>query len=709
MPFCRMRFRPLVLFLATTSMLRAGDALRPPAVPLVTCDPYFSIWSSTDNLADSDTTHWTGARQALSSLVRIDQVTYRLMGTRPASVPALPQVGLDVRPTTTIYQFEGAGVHLTLTFLTPLLAHNLEVFGRPVTYLTWRAAATDAKLHAVNIYFDTSAEAAVNTPDQAVVWSHEQSGTLHWMRAGSQAQAVLAKSGDNLRIDWGYLYLAVPNEPAVQDVTGDAEEIQLSFARTGTLPAADDTRMPRAVRDHTPALSVAFSLGAIGPNAVERHAMMAYDDLYSVELLHRRLRPYWRRHGDEAVDLLRKAESDYAALRAETQAFDRELMDDLTRLGGPRYASLGALTYREALAANKLAADADGEPLLFPKENFSDGSISTPDVIYPECPILLLFNPRLLKASLVPVFQYVTSGRWKFPFAPAQLGTYPLANGQTYGGGETSERNQQPVEETANMVIMTAVLAQMGQAGDLITKYSSVLAGWAQYLRAKGMDPDKQLCTDDFAGPLALNANLSLKAIEALGSYALLANAKGDDPGAAVYHHAATEYASGWIRKAQDGDHFRLAFDQPGTWSQKYNLVWDKLLNFGLFPEGVARQEIAYYKQRLAAFGFPLDNRHSYTKLDWEVWTASLAESQADFDALMKPVYEFVDRTSGRVPLTDWYDTADGKDIVYRNESGERISFRARPVVGGIFMKVLTDAPTWKKWSGKANGAAHAR
>jgi len=255
---------------------------------------------------------------------------------------------------------------------------------------------------------------------------------------------------------------------------------------------------------------------------------------------------------------------------------------------------------------------------------------------------------------------------------------------------------------------MTTVLARMGQAGDLTAKYWPVLTGWAQYLREKGFDPEKQLCTDDFAGPLALNANLSLKAIEALGAYSALCKMKGDDAASSVYTHAATEYASGWIKKAQDGDHFRLAFDQPGTWSQKYNLVWDKLLNFGLFPDEVARTETSYYKSKLAMFGLPLDNRHAYTKLDWEVWTASLAESRAEFDELMKPVYDYVDQTPSRVPLSDWYSSRDAKHVVYHNRLGEEISFRARPVVGGVFMRVLMDTPTWKKWSSRSMDPQHA-
>jgi glutaminase A-like protein/uncharacterized protein DUF5127/uncharacterized protein DUF4964 len=703
--FRRMHFTLLAWLLICSSSLGAANALRPPAVPLVTCDPYFSIWSPSDRLTDSDTTHWSGVRQALTSLARIDGHSYRLMGTHPPNVPALPQISLDVTPTQTIYGFEGSGLHVTLTFTTPLLPRNLEIFSRPVTYLTWSLRSVDGKEHTATIYYDNTAEPVVNTVDQPVVWSHEQSGNLAVMRMGTQLQPVLAKSGDNLRIDWGYLYVATAHRSDTQEVIADRDAAQQEFALTGSLPAHDDPRMPRPAADHMPVMAVAFRFTGIGPNPAERHVILAYDDLYSVELLHHRLRPYWRRNGDEAPDLLYKAEADYPSLVAECRSFDRELEDDLTRLGGPGYASLGAMTYREALSANKLAADADGKPLFFPKENFSDGSISTPDVIYPESPILLVFNPGLLRASLVPVFQYVTSGRWRFRFAPAQLGTYPLANGQTYGGGETSEENQQPVEETANMLIMTAALAQMGQATDLTVRYWPVLAGWAQYLREKGLDPDKQLCTDDFAGPMAHNANLSLKAIEGLGAYSLLCKVKGDHESFAVYRHAASEYASEWIKKAQDGDHFRLAFDQPGTWSQKYNLVWDKLLGLALFPDDVARAEVGYYKQKLSTFGFDLDTRHSYTKLDWEVWSASLAESRADFETLMKPVYEYVNRTPSRVPLSDWYGSTDGKHVVYHNRHGEELSFRARPVVGGVFMRLLMDTPTWKKWSSKASGA----
>src|SRR5208282_3721563 len=129
------------------SARQAATALRPPSVPLVACDPYFSIWSPADKLTDADTVHWTGKPHRLTSLVRIDGKAFRLMGKEPTDVPALPQTGLEVLPTRTLYTFAGEGVRLTLTFMTAALPENLMIYSRPVTYLTWTAQATDGKEH----------------------------------------------------------------------------------------------------------------------------------------------------------------------------------------------------------------------------------------------------------------------------------------------------------------------------------------------------------------------------------------------------------------------------------------------------------------------------------------------------------------------------------------------------------------------------------
>lgn len=687
---------------AVSDQAPSPNRFRPPAVPLVTCDPYFSIWSFADRLTDDDTRHWTGKKQGLESIVRVDGKPYRLMGADPRQVRAFPQTGLEVLPTRTIYAFESDGLHITLTFMTPMLPEDLETLSRPVTYLTWEVHAVDGKEHAVSLYFDASAELVVNTPDQAVVWSKEHFGNLNALRMGTKEQPILAKSGDDVRIDWGYLYATTPQKSGVQEIIAGHRIARDAFIANGSLPATDDRRMPRPASDAMPVMAFAFDLGKVGRNVQSRFIILAYDDLYSAEFLHHRLRPYWRRNGAEASNLVRSATREYEALKTRCERFDEELMKDLRSVAGDKYARVAALSYRQALAGNKLVAGTTGEPFFFPKENFSDASIGTPDVIHPESPILLLLNPMLLRASLVPVFEYAKSGRWRFPFGPAQLGTYPLANGQTYGGGETSEKDQQPVEESGNLVLMTAAVAKLEGNPELAVKYWPIVTKWAQYLKENGLDPKKQLCTDDFGGPMAHNANVSLKAIEGLAAYSMLCEMRGEKEQAASYRKTAEEFASRWLKMADDGDHYRWAFDRPGSWGQKYNLIWDRLLGLHLFPPEVARKEVAFYKTKLKRFGFPLDSGHEYTKLDWEYWCAALAESPADAQTLMAPLYDFVNQSPDRVPLTDWYRSTDGRQILYRNKRDKEIGFQARSVVGGVFIMMLNDSEMWKKWSDRA-------
>ena len=115
---------------------------------------------------------------------------------------------------------------------------------------------------------------------------------------------------------------------------------------------------------------------------------------------------------------------------------------------------------------------------------------------------------------------------------------------------------------------------------------------WANYLLKEGFDPDNQLCTDDFAGHLARNANFSVKAIMGIAGYGKLAGMLGDDEQVARYLSAAREMVETWERLADDGNHFRLTFDKKGSWSQKYNLVWDKVWGTKVFLERIAQKEV---------------------------------------------------------------------------------------------------------------------
>ena len=452
------------------------------------------------------------------------------------------------------------------------------------------------------------------------------------------------------------------------------EMCRRSFLKKGSLPDSDDLRLPRSASDDWLVLGTAFEVAKDAPASV----LIAYDDLQSIQWIGRPVPAYWRRNGGRFEDKIVQALDSRAEWQSKANAFDAKLRQIAQQTGGEKYADLVCLSYRQAMGAHKIVADIDGKPMMFSKENFSNGCIGTVDVLYPAAPIFLMLNPELLEANLRPLFVYASLPRWKWPFAPHDLGTYPHANGQVYGGGERTEDDQMPVEECGNLLILAGALAEKGGSIDFLREYKPVLDKWAEYLLEKGMDPDLQLCTDDFAGHLAHNSNLSLKAIIALGAYAQLLPKL--DPHAAAraneIHGKAEAMAKQWVEKAEDGDHFRLAFDAPGSWSQKYNLVWDRLLELGLFPKEVTEKEMAFYAKNLGRYGLPLDNRKGYTKLDWCVWTAWLTGSKAELEKFVDPLWQMANDSSSRVPLTDWFETGDARQV----------GFQARSVVGGIYL-----------------------
>src|SRR5579862_7758471 len=159
--FMHFPFRSVAAFAFAFCGLAAPGQQRPPAVPLIAHDPYFSIWSAADKLTDKDTTHWTGARQPITGLARIDGKTFRFMGADPRELPTMNQVSLAVTPTHTVYQFRAGDVDLTLTFFTPAFTQDLDILSRPVTYLT--VTATGKGEHDVSILLDVDPVIAVNT------------------------------------------------------------------------------------------------------------------------------------------------------------------------------------------------------------------------------------------------------------------------------------------------------------------------------------------------------------------------------------------------------------------------------------------------------------------------------------------------------------------------------------------------------------------
>ncbi len=629
-----------------------------------------------EHLYDNWPRHWTGRVHAMSGMIRIDGKAYRFMGKAPDAPDAMRQTWCFVAATQTTYTFRAGGVELALFFISSLLPDDLELLSRPATYVMFQASATDDKPHDIQLYFDATAEWAVDDVKQQVQWKRLNVPGLHAMAIGSVEQKVLGRKGDDVRIDWGQLLMGVPQQSMARTsaAIGNSEAMRAGFVKDGSLPENDDADMPRAANDRWPALAAVFNLGKLDTIA-RCNFIIGYDDEYSIEYFGRKLRPWWRRDGKATAEtMLAAADKDYGDVYAKSRKFDVSLAMSAQRAGGAKYAELCVTAYRQAVAAHKLVADVDGKPLFFSKENFSNGSIGTVDVTYPSAPLFLVYNPTLLKGMMEPIFYFRESGKWTKPFAAHDVGTYPLANGQTYGG-------DMPVEECGNMLILAAAIAKAEGNADFAKKHWESLTEWAKYLEKAGFDPENQLCTDDFAGHLAHNANLSIKAIVALGGYGKMAGMLGDPAAEKKYIDLARELAGKWAEAAGDGDHFVLAFDKKGTWSQKYNLVWDKVLGLNLFRPEVARREVAFYLTKQNTFGLPLDSRKTYTKSDWIIWTATLAEKPEDFQAIVAPVWKYVNETADRIPISDWHETTNGKSV----------GFRARSVVGGFFMKMLAE------------------
>ena len=576
------------------------------------------------------------------------------------------QVSADVQPMQTIYDFVAGPVDLKLTFTAPLFMDDLDLMTRPVNYITYDVTSNDGQNHDVEIYFEASPAWALNFPTQQSESETYTDGDLVFVKAGSIDQPVLAKKGDDIRIDWGYFYMAAENEGTSANI-GEGLQLRKDFISGNVTEKVEKKQNPDNM------MSIARNLGNV--KDASGKIMIGYDDLYSIQFFGENLRPYWNRSGNETIEgQFHKANEEYDGLMKKAVKFGNKLMKDAEKTGGRKYAELLALAYRQAIHAHKLVESDKAGLLWLSKENNSNGSIGTVDVTYPSTPLFLYYNLDLAKGLLNHIFYYSESGKWQKPFPAHDVGTYPLANGQTYGG-------DMPVEEAGNMLITTAVITKLEGNAEYAKKHWDVMTVWTDYLVEKGLDPENQLCTDDFAGHFAHNVNLSVKAIMGIASYAYMAEQLGMNDVAAEYMAKAQEMGQEWMKMADDGDHYRLVFDKPDTWSQKYNMVWDDLMGFNIWPQEVKQKEIAYYLTKQNKYGLPLDNRRDYTKTDWINWTATMAPDQATFEAFISPVWDYYNETDVRIPMSDWVYTST------TNHAG----FKARSVVGGMWMKMLAE------------------
>lgn len=627
---------------------------RPAAVPLVTVDPFFSIWSGADAFYGDCTRHWSGKPCPLLAGLYVDNRFYTLNAVNldfNQTKGKITQTDLNVTPLSTTYKFENEFAKITLTFTTPLLLDRLDILTRPVSYVAYNVERKCDESRKLSFVFGVNARCCVDNKDQEVSFKK----TSYSVACGNTVQNPLSQSGDNVMIDWGYIHLCDKNAYIV------------SCEGLNTLNIIPFNKTYNAYHDMPYMIVRKEELSGV--------IAIAYDEIYPIEYFGKPLKEYYTKYFDNFGDMVNAAISEYDEIKKLCDKFDDELLAEAEKFG-ENYKNIISLAYRQAIAAHKLVEDENGDIIFLSKECDSNGCIGTLDVTYPSIPLFLKYNPELVKGMLRPIIKFAKSDEWEFEFTPHDVGRYPIANGQVYGKNRFDkpyESFQMPVEEAGNMLLCLAAVYKYANDKTIFDAEKEILKKWTDYLVKYGYDPGEQLCTDDFAGHLNHNCNLSLKAILGIASYAMLS---GDNS----YMDIAKDYAKKWeIDAKADHDATRLTFDVSDGWSLKYNIVWDTLLGFNIFSDELKKKETEFYLTKLNRYGVPLDSRKDYTKIDWLMWSTKIYDNKEYFEKVCQSIINMINETFDRVPLTDWYYTS----------TAAHVNFKNRTVVGGLFINMI--------------------
>lgn len=648
-----------------------------PAYPLITCDPFFSVWSMSDTLYGDQTRHWTGSQHSMTGIITVDGVQKLFMGKlrhnpyyNSCGPSPIEQTGLQVTPLKTKYTFSDGQIELEICFITPLILTDLELMSKPVSYISYNIKSLDSKTHDCSVYIDFSSLMAVNKPDEEVLFGR----TDRTVWCGRGERNMLEVSGDDHRINWGYLH--------VSSLDGELGVTKDSMKHNAyKKDVLTDSSIPDGltkVSDDFPAIFYKNTC-QIGEKPFASFICVAYDDIHSLIYFGKEVDAYYKK-SSSFTDMLNDSMDSYEEIIKKADIFEKDLLEKANSISSD-YAKLVSIAYRQSVAAHKLVWTGD-EGIFVSKECYSNGCAATVDVTYPSVPLFLIYNPTLVEYMLNPIFKMIELGKWNFDFAPHDAGQYPLLNGQVYGLEKNELQNsmQMPIEECGNIILCIAAICRASGNTAYAQKHYNMLKQWADYLVQFGFDPENQLCTDDFAGHLAHNCNLSVKAIMGIAAWGMILDMSGNKDEGVKYISKAREFAEKWKTEAADGDHYRLAFDKPDSWSIKYNLVWDKLFGLNIFDEDIFVSETSYYMKKINQYGLPLDSRSDYTKSDWQMWSTVLSDNNEYRDKIVSLMLKMLSDTNDRVPFTDWYYTTRAVQEGFQN----------RTVQGGLFINMLS-------------------
>ena len=664
-----------------------------PAYPIFIKDPNFSLWSATDVLNESNLQSWYGKTKTVYGFVKVEGETYCFMGRTEdfsaCNVKKAEQLSVEITTFSTDYTFKAGNAALKIRFISPLPLDDFDLLSMPVCYMEYEIeGAKDAEislfLNRNNAYNDT-------TKDNKVLGGVLPLEGVEAAFLGLRRQLPLSNHDDLIGADWGYFY--VSGEKAYF-----LDKNDLAAYLVGGLKEFSYQGEERFIGAISKERKGAFTV--------------AYDEGVSIDYFGN-YKKGWYLENKTIVDALNEGTENRIQIVQRLDEIDAQLKEKAMRYGESYYNVLTA-SWRQSVGGHKLIKGKDGKVLFLSKENGSNGCIATVDVSYPSMPLYLLYNTELVKGMMRPILEFARMPVWKYDFAPHDVGTYPACCGQVYGlNTQPSHYHgdygkdpwvfpqnffpvyllpaafdaylydlQMPVEECANLIIMFC--ACFKKDGDIrfFAENKDLCAKWVEYLVSYGLKPENQLCTDDFAGHLANNVNLAIKATVGIAAYAELVKAEGDEEEYKKYRAIAESYAKEIESFGRKYSHIPITWDSDdSTFSLKYNFAFDKILKLHLFSQDLFEREIDCYIERMNKYGTPLDTRKEYTKSDWQLWVASLTNDEKKSTIFIEKLDEFLKTSPDRVPFSDWFETG----------SGEYHSFRARTVQGGCFILLLNE------------------
>ncbi|KDR83620.1 hypothetical protein GALMADRAFT_85982 [Galerina marginata CBS 339.88] len=656
----------------------------PPSFPLAVRTPYLSAWlpqGSGNALNDVWPTFWTGQIVGWAGFVKVDGKPFSFLGAPNvpgATFAKAVQKGSTFTSTQSIFVLSAGPVDVTVTFLSPVEPNDLGKQSIPFAYMAVSMAPTDGAPHSVQVYSDISAEWVSGDNNLVANWSTSVNNIItHQVQL--QTQAPLTEVNDHTQ--YGSAFYSLSNVAGTTFQSGADVTVRAQFINDGKLPNTQDTTF-RAVSNAWPVFGLSRDLGSItgATNPVVFSVGHIRDPAinYIVANNARQARSlyFWSQLSSPA-SVISSFLGDFNNALSRARAFDTKVNSDASKISSD-YASIVALSIRQALGATEItiSKNNDGtfntnDVIVFMKEISSDGNVNTVDVIFPAWPVLLYTNPVLGKFLLEGLFRYQATGQYPNKWSVHDLGSsYPNAVGHNDGNDEPM-----PVEESGNMIIMALSYAQ--KTGDLsqLQQYQALLDQWTQFLIEDSLIPANQISTDDFAGSLANQTNLAIKGIIGIKAMSDISQLVGNPAKSANYSSIAGKYVSQWqtLSASSSGQHLTLAYGNSASWGLSYNLFADKLLKLNLFPASVYQMQTAWYKTVAQPVGVPLDTRHTYTKSDWEIWTAGIMTDIAGRDLFVSSVKKWASDGLSSQPFGDWYETTNGQPE----------GFRARPVVGG--------------------------